>query len=97
MKQTWFLLTKKEPIRRLFSQLDDFDQDFVIGIIASDRHENTTVNEGTGHQDFTAGTSDDNLMTNEDTVNVTTLERCFNERIDREILTLSKTESQKQF
>ena len=51
-------------------------------------HENTTVNEGTGHQDFTAGTSDDNLMTNEDTVNVTTLERCFNERIDREILTL---------
>ena len=97
MKQTWFLLTKKEPIRSLFSQLDDFDQDFVIGIIASDRHENTTVNEGTGHQDLTAGTSDDKLMTNEDTVNVTTLERCFNERIDREILTLSKTESEKQF
>ena len=97
MKQTWFLLTKKEPIRRLFSQLDDFDQDFVFGNIASDRHENTTVNEGTGHQDFTAGTSDNNLMTNEDTVNVTTLERCFNERIDREILTWSKTESKKQF
>ena len=88
---------KKEPIRRLFSQLDDFDQDFFIGNIASDRHENTTVNEGTGHQGFTAGTSDNSLRTKEDTVNVTTLERCFNERIDREILTWSRTESRKQF
>ena len=97
MKQTWFLLTKKQPIRRLFSQLDDFDQDFAIDNIASDRRENTTVNEGTGHQDFTAGTSDKNSMTNEDTVNGTTLERCFNERTDLEILTWSKTESTKQF
>ena len=97
MKQTWFILTKKEPIRRLFSQLDYFDQDFVIGNIASDSYENTTVKEGTGHQDFTAGTSDNTLLTNEDTVIVTTLERCFNGRIDREILTWSKTESKKQF
>ena len=51
----------------------------------SDRQENATVNEGTSDQDFTFGTSDNNLMTNEYTVNVKTLERCFDERIDREM------------
>ena len=51
----------------------------------SDRQENVTVNEGTADQDFTVGTSGNNLKSNENTVNVNTLERCFNKRIDREL------------
>ena len=61
---------------------------------------NTIVNGCTGHRDFTVGTSDSNLMTNENTVNVKYLERCFNERIDRDmsnIVDTSKTESKTQF
>ena len=46
---------------------------------------NATVNGGTGEKDFTVDTSDNKLLTNENTVNVETLERCFNERIDREM------------
>ena len=43
------------------------------------------VNEGTNDGDFTVGISSDNLVTNENTVNVKTLERCFIERNDREM------------
>ena len=82
---------KRQSNRRLFSQLDDFDQDLMIGNTASDRQENTIVNVGTGDQDFTAGTSNNNLLTNESTVNVKTLERCFNERIDREMSNIVDT------
>ena len=57
----------------------------VIGNAASERRENIVVNEGTNDRDFTVGTSINNIATNENTMNVTTLERCFNERIDREM------------
>ena len=53
--------------------------------------ENATVNEGAGDEDFTVGTSNNKLMTNESTVNVKTLERCFNERIDRELSNIVDT------
>ena len=43
------------------------------------------VNEGSNDRDFTVGTSCDNLVTNKNSVNMKTLERCFNENIDREI------------
>ena len=43
------------------------------------------VNEGTIDRDFTVGTSSHISATNENTVNVKTLERCFNEKIDREM------------
>ena len=43
------------------------------------------VNEGTNDRDFTVGTSSNNIAINESTVNVKTLEKCFNERIDREM------------
>ena len=75
----------RQSNRRLFSQLDDFDQDIIIGNAASERQENIPVNEGINDQDFTVGTSSDNLATNENAVNVKTLERCFNERIGREM------------
>ena len=76
---------KRQSNRRLFSQLDGFNQDIKIGNSASERQENIIVNEGTNHRYSTVGTSSDNLVTNENTVKVKTLERCFNERIDREI------------
>ena len=43
------------------------------------------VNEGTDDQDFTVGTSNVSSVDNENVMNVKTLERCFNERIDREM------------
>ena len=38
---------KRQSNRRLLSQLDGFDQDIIIGNIASERQENIVVNEGT--------------------------------------------------
>ena len=82
---------KKQSDRRLLSQLDDFDQDMIIGNITSERQENIVVDEGTNDRDFTVGTSSNNTEINESTLNVKTLERCFNERIDREMNTIIDT------
>ena len=41
--------------------------------------------EGTCHQEFTGGNPDKSLTVNKNAVKVKTLERCFNERIDREM------------
>ena len=76
---------KRLSNRRLFSQSVDFDQDIIIGNTASERQENTIVNKGTGDRDFTFGNFGNNLMTNEYTVNMKALERCFNEKIDKEM------------
>ena len=76
---------KRQSNKRLLSQLDDFDQDMIIGNAASERQENVVVNEGTNDQDFTVGTSNVSSIVNENALNVKTLERCFNERIDREM------------
>ena len=76
---------KRQSSRRLFSQLDDFDQDLIIGNAASVRQDNVVVNKGTNDQDFTISTSSNSTAVNESTVNVKTSERCFNERIDREM------------
>ena len=43
------------------------------------------VNEGSDDRDFTVGTSKDSSIVNGNVMNVETLERCFNERIDREM------------
>ena len=76
---------KRQSNRSLLSQLDDFDQDVIIGNTVSDRQEKSAVNECTGDQDFIVCTSDNNSITNENTVKVKTLERCFNGRIDWEM------------
>ena len=76
---------KRQSNRRLLSQLDDLDEDMIIGNAASGRQENFVVNEGTNDRDFTVGTSSDNSTIIESAMNVKTLERCFNERIDREM------------
>ena len=67
---------KRESNRRLLGQIDDYDQDFIFGNAASERQENTMVNEGTNDRDFIVGTSSNNSATNENAVNVKTLDRC---------------------
>ena len=76
---------KKQSSRKLLSQLDDFDQDMNIGNAVSGRQGNAVVNKGTNDQDFTISTSSNSTAVKENTVNVKTLERFFNERIDREM------------
>ena len=82
---------KRQSNRRLLSQLDDFDRDMIIGNTASERQENTAVNEGTNDQDFTVGTSNVSSIVNGCVAKVKTLERCFNERIDREMTNIVDT------
>ena len=82
---------KRQSNRRLVSQLDDIDQDMIIGNHGSERQQNVVVNEGTNDRDFTVGTSGNNTEINESAMNVKTLERCFNERIDREMSNIVDT------
>ena len=41
---------KRQSNRRLLNQLDDFDQDMIVGNAVSERQENTVVNEGTNDE-----------------------------------------------
>ena len=64
---------KRQSNKKLLSQLDDFDQDAVIGTAARERQKTIVVNESTNDQDFTASSSSSNMAINESTVNVKTL------------------------
>ena len=75
---------KRQSNSRLVSQLDDFDQDVIIGYAMSNRQEYATVNESTADQEFTVGNSDGDPSTNENVI-VKTSERCFIEKIDKEM------------
>ena len=76
---------KRQSNKRLLSQLDDFDQDMIIGNAVSERQENAVVNESTNDRDFTVSTSNNDSVVNGNAMSVKILERCFNERIDREM------------
>ena len=82
---------KRQTNKRLLSQLDDFDQNMIIGNAASARQENVVVNEGFNDRDFTVSNSSNNTAVNESAMNVKTLEKCFNERIDREMSNIVNT------
>ena len=82
---------KRQSNRRFLSQIDDFDQDLIIGNTASGRQDNTVVNEGTNDQDFTVGTSSNDSIVNGNAMSVKTLEKCCNERIDREMSSIVDT------
>ena len=84
-------LKKKQSIRRLVGQFDDFDQNFVSDNTACDRQENATVNERTGYQEFTVDIPGSCLTVKKNAVNMKTLERCFNERNDRELCNIIDT------
>ena len=77
--------------KRLLGQLDDFDQDLIIGNAVSERQENAVVNEGTNDRAFTVGASSNDSIVNGNAISVKTLERCFNERIDREMSNIVDT------
>ena len=53
---------KRQSNKRLLSQLDDFDQDMIIGNAVSERQENAVVNEGTNDRDFTVSTSNNDSL-----------------------------------
>ena len=82
---------KRQSNKRLLSQLDDFDRDMIIGNAVSERQENAVVNMGTNDRDFTVSNSSNNTAVNENAMNVKTLERCFKERIDREMSNIVDT------
>ena len=82
---------KRQSNKRLLSQLDDFDRDMIIGNAVSERQESAVVNEGTNDRDFTVGTSSDDSIVNGNAMIVKTLERCFDERIDRELSNIVDT------
>ena len=82
---------KRQSNRRLLSQLDNFDQDMIIGNDASERGRNIVVNDVINDRDFTVGTYSKNVAINESMVKVKTLEKCFNERIDKEISNIVDT------
>ena len=82
---------KRQSNKRLLSQLDDFDQDMIIGNAVSERQENAVVNMGMNDRDFTVSNSSNNTAVNENVMNVKTLERRFNERIDREMSNIVDT------
>ena len=63
----------------------------IIGYAACERQENAVVNEGTDDRDFTVGTSSNDSIVNGNAMSVKTLERCFNERIDREMSNIVDT------
>ena len=67
------------------------DQDIILGNAARESQEDTVVNEGTNDRDFAVGTSSSNSATSESMMNVKTLQRCFNERIDREMSNIVDT------
>ena len=82
---------KRQSNKRLLSQLDDFDRDMIIGNAVSERQENAVVNGGTNDRDFTGGTSSNDSIVNGNAMSVKTLERCFNESIDREMSNIVDT------
>ena len=63
----------------------------IIGNTTSERRENVVANGGVDDQDFTGGTSNVSSIVSENALNVKTLERCFNERIDREMSNIVDT------
>ena len=82
---------KRQSNKRLLSQLDDFDRDMIIGNDVSERQESVVVNESTDDRDFTVGTSNNDSVVNGNAMSVKTLERCFNEKIDREMSNIVDT------
>ena len=56
-----------------------------IGNAVSERQETAVVNEGTNDGYFTVGPSNNDSVFNGNAMSVKTLERCFNEKIDREM------------
>ena len=91
---------QRQSSRKLLGQLDDIDQDVIIGNTVSDSQRIVLVIIVTSDEEFTVGKSVSNPAAIENLVNVKTLERCYNEMIDRKLvifLILSNTKFKTQF
>ena len=82
---------KKQSNKKLLSQLDDFDRDMIIGNDVTERQGSVVVNESTDDRYFTVGTSINGSVVNGNAMRVKILERCFNEKIDREMSNIIDT------
>ena len=63
----------------------------IFGNAVSEKQENAVVNEGSNDRDFTVGTFNNDSVVNGNAISVETLERCFNESIDREMSNIIDT------
>ena len=75
----------------LFSQLDDFDQDFFIDDAMSNEKQIVMVNSGPAEREITANNKNSFPPTNENTVEVQTLGRWFTFRIEKEMAEIVET------
>ena len=71
--------------RRIFIQLDNFDQDVILGNVAISMHENAVVNENPVDQEITVNHTASILTTSENSVKLQTLQSCSCENIDIEM------------
>ena len=65
--------TKRQSSKRLLSQLDDFDQDMIIGNTVSEIQEN----EGTNDRDFTIGSSNNDSVIGGNAMSMKTFRKVF--------------------
>ena len=86
-----FTRKEKQSSTGLLSHLDDSIQGVLIGNAMNITQEKTTVNEGTSDHKFTVCKSDASQTVNEIVVYMKTLERCFNEGIERELGNINNT------
>ena len=64
---------------------------WLLATLLAREKKNIVVNEGTNDRDFTVGTSNNDSVVNGNAMSVKTLERCFNERIYREMGNIADT------
>ena len=91
LKQVWFRLKANWKNRRLLCQIDDCNQHVILGEAASSGKRKVKVSSGFFDQELTAGTIDNNSITNEKTMNVQTLGRSLTDRIDNQMGNIVKT------
>ena len=70
--------------RRSLSQLDDFDQDVILGNAVSIGRQNLAVNSGAADREFTVNNIVSNPTTKYNKVNNQTLQRCLNYGVVRQ-------------
>ena len=63
----------------------------IFGNAVSEKQENAVVKEGSNDREFTVGTFNNDSVVNGNAISVETLERCFNESIDREMSNIIDT------
>ena len=82
---------KMQQNKKLLSQVENFDQDVIVGDVGSSGRQIVEVSIGPADQEFNVNFSVSNPTTNENPVNVQTFERCLIDWIDRETVNIVET------